>query len=204
MAKPKTISVQIDRYDDLGRALSPDGELSDAALQQVVQLAVSGWMSCLLGPMRYRSMTELYLAWIGELYATVWSDRDPRERDLFSRLGLPYGQAVYLARVLREQQSPLLRKRTLTVLRDVLERRTKEISDIIKKDSAQANVEYSVTMTKNARRELNILMAEEIEKGTVLRPLRTEGTMDEYVSLLVRAKDVEPLAKMVRAKLDTM
>ena len=169
--------------------------LSAAELGNLATMALDSWMRTLLGPSRPRSTTELYINWLRDIYEHHLTEELPSERRLFNNLDFPYGQAAYLARVLRELQSANLRMKALGELETTVKPRVVESKKWVKEGRGEERM--SMTVSKAARRELDVVLGTLIEAGTPVRPLKTEGTMGDYAAVLVVAADIANIASEV-------
>jgi hypothetical protein len=170
--------------------------LTDAQLEIIARLALDSWVDLFAGRKRYRSLTEQYLEWLESIYAHVLTEEEPRERRLFSQCHFPYGQAQYLARILREQQMGMWRKQALTTLSQVLSERVQEAKVWIKNERGEERMFFS--MSKGCRVELFLIMDSLLEAKTKgIGPIRTEGTMGSFVTLSLIASNVETVLNEV-------
>src|SRR5271157_2790090 len=108
-----TIKIPQDYYGDLIATFGSTGVLGDPDLAKLVTLALTQWTTFLLGKRRFRSITELYIDWFGRVFEDILPDEEPDERALVERMNLPYGQAAYIARVLRERDASKSRSKWL-------------------------------------------------------------------------------------------
>lgn len=195
----KSVTVQLseEQVKALTQALGPatDAELSDADLETLLSIAVASWSDTLFGGSRYRTITELYVSWLRDVYAKHLTEEEPTERRLFTRLGLPYGQAAYVARVLREGQPIMSRKRAVTNLDNALTSCLPKARQWVK--DRRGDERMNLTISKAARRELDAILSALVESGEEVNPLRGAGTMGDYVTILVVAGDIERLAEKV-------
>lgn len=195
----KTLKVTIaqDTLDRIFGALKKNGEakIDDADIESILTVAVKGWVEALLGPERPKSTTELYLWWLKEIYSSYLTAEDPSESRLFGAMGFPYGQAAYMVRVLREYQLPNTRRRALLGLEQALSIRLTEAKEWIKNKRGQEQMKF--TISKNSRRELELVLGALVASGREARPIRTEGTMGDYAVVLIQARDIEILSTEV-------
>jgi hypothetical protein len=170
--------------------------LTDAQLESIARLALDSWVDLFSGRKRYRSLTEQYLEWLESVYTEVLTEEEPRERRLFSQCHFPYGQAQYLARILREQQIGTWRKKALTTLRQLLSDRLKDAKDWIKDSRGVERMVFQ--MSKGCRVELHTIMDSLLEANTKgISPVRPEGTMGSFVALSLVASNVETVLNEV-------
>jgi hypothetical protein len=179
------ISDQIRR--DLVRVYGKDNE----QLRAVLSVAVSQWSATVFGRTRYRSLTELFLSWLGELMALNSAPLDLNERPLYETFNFPYGQAQYLSRVLRESQPALLRIKHLAELETTLEDRRAKAREWIADKRGEERLRLQ--LSKAAKRELDRLLGLLAKEGKPVQPLKVEGSLGDYVVVLLIAQDLEPL-----------
>lgn len=170
--------------------------LTDAQLEIIARLALDSWVNLFSGRKRYRSLTEQYLEWLDSIYTEVLTEEEPGERRLFSQCHFPYGQAQYLARILREQQIGTWRKKALRTLRQVLSDRVKEAKEWVKDSRGEERMVFQ--MSKGCRVELHAIMDSLLEADTKgISPVRPEGTMGSFVALSLVASNVETVLNEV-------
>jgi hypothetical protein len=195
----KKISIQLtqEQLDALGRAFatSPEGELAEAELESLIKIAVNSWIKTILGPSRYRTISELFISWLRDIYVEHLKKEYPSEKRLSTRLGFPYGQATYLCRVLSADQPFELRKKALSELLDKIGQQKAKAKEWIKKDRGDERIK--ITLSKPARRELDTILSSLVESNTSVQPARTEGSMRDYVTVLIVAGDLESIEKEV-------
>lgn len=196
----REINIQVSEIilNNLEKVFTTHGEASSGSLQmeEVLTVALEQWFSTIFGGRRYRSLTELYLEWLRELFAIPTTLVEPSEQILYSDFNFPYGQAAYLARVLRESQPRTLRIKFLDELRSVLQAREKEINEWIKDGRGEERL--TLQISKSARRELDYVLGSLAREGKAVHPLRTEGTLGDFVAVLVVAHDVSLLIERLR------
>jgi hypothetical protein len=133
------------------------GSLSEAerdrALKQFCQVAVKMQTEWIAGRARYRSLTDLNLQIVQELYETILPDEQPTPHALFNNFNLPYGQAAYLARVLAEKdiqkwRTAALKELALSVS-DLMDEK-KDVNDKVAKDTF-ARLEISVAAARELK-----------------------------------------------------
>lgn len=184
-----TLEVQNSTIENLGA--NPE-----AAAESLASLALRQWTSLIFGQTRYRSLTELYLDWLREIFSEIDGTSEPTQGLLYANLSFPYGQAEYLARVLREDQPIRLRLRFLAELEEVLEGRREEAEDWDQK--GRGTERMSIQISKSARRELDYLLGALIASGMTVYPTRSEGYMGDYLSLQIVAQDIPVLLERVK------
>jgi hypothetical protein len=198
----KTVSLTIttEDVDALNGAFGSSngsGPLSDSQLQTVAQLALIAWLDLFGGRKQFRSLTELQLHGLNKIYAELLVDEAPSETRLFSQLGFGYGQAVYLARVLRQQRNGAWRKQALVDLGDALGKRLDESKQWIKDGRGAERMNFIIS--KASRIELEIALGNLLGKGVLtLSPIRLEGRMGTHVSLTMVAEDLEQILGEVK------
>lgn len=170
--------------------------MTDAQLEVIARLALDSWVDLFSGRKRYRSLTEQYLEWLESVYTEVLTEEEPGERRLFSQCHFPYGQAQYLARILREQQIGTWRKKALRRLRQALSDRVKDAKDWVKDSRGEERMVFQ--MSKGCRVELYAIMDSLLEADTKgISPVRPEGTMGSFVALSLVASNVETVLNEV-------
>jgi hypothetical protein len=199
---PITLSQEHLEMIDKALRRSPTEQISDEDLSRLVNLGLKHWIDTLFGPKRYRTTTELFLDWLRDIYTTYLLDEDPNERRLFIRMGFPYGQAAYLARVLRYERPTTSRLRGLTQLRNELGKISKTAREWVKKN--RGDEKLNITITKAARLELDAILGELIQQGEPVHPIITAGTISDYQHILVMAEDVELIEGVVASILKSM
>ena len=202
MAGTPSITITSSRISELARVLKlpSDKPISRETLEAAVNLAFNSWLEVLLGPMRPRSVTELYLAWLRDLHRVLLPNDQPSERHLSVNCNFPYAQAAYLVRILRQEQPSTLRRIVLEELSRELSALSKAIKSI-KVDPDEPDQGKSVRLTKAARDELTRILGELCADGEAMRPVRTEGVMGDYVAILVPLHDVAVLLERVNRHL---
>jgi len=130
------ISLELDRavFESLASALRPNGNGSEKseAVAAFAQIALNELASWSAGTERHRTLTELYISRVEQLYVMLFPGEMPRATVLFNRSNLPHGQATYIARVLTEKELPLWRAKARLELRHGMEEQRQE---------AEANIE---------------------------------------------------------------
>jgi len=192
----KTFSVTLvpDQINALARALSRTEvyELSDEELEALISVAVRNWIDTLLGPRRFRTMTELYVAWLRDVYTRHLTDEEPNEGRLFTRLGFSYGQSSYIARVLLMEQPLTSRRRSIANLQQALLEAKEKVKDWEKKRLEEERVK--LVLSKASHKELDAIMdVLTMRRVDAVHPTRTEGNLGSFRVVLVIAADLEPL-----------
>src|SRR5712691_467473 len=103
----RTITITLS--DDQERILAacfgrPGAPLEVDKVQQVLRLSLDSWLGVFSGARRYRSLTELYLDWLEQIYATLLTAAKPTSTYLYQRLNFSFGAASYLTRVLLSKE----------------------------------------------------------------------------------------------------
>lgn len=195
--KTLKVTVSADTLEKLSIAFRKNGEegVTDKDIEAILAIAVRSWSNALLGPSRPRSVTELYLGWLKEIYSCHLTAEDPSEARLYGAFGIPYGQSVYMCRVLRESQLANFRRRAVSELKLALSDRLDEARQWMDDDRGEERMSFVIS--KNARRELGLVLGALAASGYQARPMRSEGTMGDYVSILLCARDIERLHQEV-------
>jgi hypothetical protein len=202
MAK-KTITIQLSEeqvadlqgaFESLTEAKPPN--LSADQFQSIAQLAAESWIDLVAGRNRYRSLTEQYLNWLDKIYAHVLTDEEPSERRLYTRLHFPYGQAQYLARILREQHLGSWRKRSLHQLRAELEAKRTDAKKFVKDGRGEEQV--ALNISKGSKVELDNILGTLVERRVQgISPVKTVGSMGSSVAVLIVASNIEPVIQEI-------
>jgi hypothetical protein len=195
----KTISLTLneEQADSLQSSFGGGAKvLTDGQFETIFRLAVESWIDLFAGTKRYRSLTEQYLEWLDSLYTEVLTEEEPSERRLFSQCHFPYGQAQYLARILREQQMGTWRRKALQTLKQLLSDRLKEAKEWINDSRGDERMVFQ--MSKGCRVELYTIMDSLLEANTKgISPVRPEGTIGSFVALSLVASNVETVLNEV-------
>ena len=193
--KTVTMTITTEDIDALNGAFgSPNGSgsLTDSQLQTVAQLALLSWLDLFSGRKQFRSLTELQLHGLNKIYTELLANEAPSETRLFSQLGFGYGQAVYLARVLRQQRTGAWRKQALADLSDTLGKRLDESKKWVKDGRGTERMNFIVS--KSSRIEIEIALGNLLDNSVLtLSPVKTEGRMGTHVSVTIVAADLEPI-----------
>ena len=195
----KTISLTLsaEQVDALQSSFAGQtSALSDEQFDTIVRLAVESWIDLFGGHKRYRSLTEQFLDWLDQIYSTVLKDEEPGERRIFGRFHFPYGQAQYLARILRDQHLGAWRRKALESLKGLLEPRHEEAKKWSKDGRGEERMVF--TVSKGARVELDGILGALSEANIPgVSPIRTEGTMGTHVSVSIVASNIPQLLNEV-------
>lgn len=169
-------------------AMAALGATTKAEVEAISRIAISQWLGILFGPTRPRTLTELYLDLLREIFTFNEGTVEPTQSHLYGALNFPFGQAGYLSRVLREDQPLQLRRRFLEELAEKLTDRRAEAEEWTKVGRGAERM--SLQVSKSARRELEHMMGTLIAGGQAVHPLRNEGYLGDYVSVQVVAEDI--------------
>src|SRR5262245_9306035 len=187
---------QVDALQASLRSLADGKPPNDEQFRVLVSLAVGSWIDWLSGRKRYRSVTEQSIDWLSSIYTQILPQEEPSESRLYTHFNLPYGQAQYLARVLRDQHQGVWRTKALTALRDSLKVRVDEARQWIKESRGEERMTFLIS--KGSRVELSSVLGTLAQRGTPgLSPVRPEGTMGSYSYVSVAAADVVPILKEI-------
>lgn len=192
------LTISQDLYDDLARAFSKDRPLTAEDFASLASLALEQWTDTLLGITRFHSMSELYAAWLRRLFPRLLPDADLDEKALVSRFNLPYGQAAYIARVLREEDTLAARRKWLDKLEAEFTKRLDEARQWVKDGRGEETMEFY--LHKYARRELGIILGRMLETGYPTRAIKTTATMGDYSVVQICAGDVERIVQQIAAE----
>ncbi|MEW6029547.1 MAG: hypothetical protein ACOYZ8_09825 [Chloroflexota bacterium] len=197
----KTFSVSIaqEQINALARGLSKTEiyNLSDKEIETLLSIAVHNWIDTLLGPRRFRTMTELYVAWLRDIHTRHLTDEEPNDIRLFTRLGFPYGQASYIARVLLMEQPLTTRQKSLSNLQTALTAALTRVKEN-KWNKEKLEIErVKITVSKGSRKELDAILDVLTKRGVNVHPTKIEGTMGSYQVILVIAADLQILVTEV-------
>jgi hypothetical protein len=195
-----SLTLTADQADSLQLSFGSGTKvLSDEQFNTIGRLALESWIDLFSGAKRYRSLTEQYLEWLGIIYTEVLTEEEPSERRLFSQCHFPYGQAQYLARILREQQMGMWRDKALQMLKQLLSDRLKEAREWVRNSRGEERMVFQ--MSKGARVELNTIIDSLLEANTKgISPVRPEGTMGSFIALSLAASNVEMVLKEVEKR----
>jgi hypothetical protein len=148
-----------DEQEELLRScFAADSKALPAETAQLIsEAALQSWIGIFSGKTKYRSLNELYLDWLEQIFNEIDPEAKPSQRYLFQRLNFSHGQAAYLTRVLLDKQNSRWREKAKVELRDVLVARKAEVDQIIK--AGQSYVQkLDFDLSKAARLELNLLL----------------------------------------------
>jgi hypothetical protein len=195
----KTISIVLsaEQADSLQASFGgATNVLSDDQFETIARLAMESWIDLFGGHKRYRSLTEQSLDWLDQIYSTVLKEEEPGERRIFGRLHFPYGQAQYLARILRDQHLGAWRRKALESLKGLFEARLEEAKKWMKDGRGEERMVF--TVSKGARVEVDGILGALSEANTPgVSPIRTEGSMGTHVSVTVVAANIPVLLNEV-------
>jgi hypothetical protein len=123
--------------------------------QAWLSLAAAAWLSWLSGEKRYNSLTEQYIDWIEKIYDHLLPlEEMPSVERLLNFFYMPYGQALYVTRVLNNRDTPRLHAQALEELKKALRDRKAEIDKL---GPALARQKYHIDMEKSAAIQLEII-----------------------------------------------
>jgi len=186
-----TLTISQEQVSELNSAFAKDGKLTDNELETLTSLALTAWSDTLLGTTRFRSMTELYINWLRDIFQQLLPDEDPDEKTLVTRLNLPYGQATYVARVLRDEDTMSSRKKWIVKLESALKDKMADARAWVKDGRGEESME--LYMHKYAYRELGIILSRLMEDGQAVRPVKSTATAGAFKFVLVCSADIEKL-----------
>ena len=186
-----TLTIAQEQVNELNSAFAKDGKLTDAELETLASLALAAWSDTVLGATRFRSMTELYINWLRDIFQQLLPDEDPDEKTLVTRLNLPYGQAGYIARVLRDEDTMSSRKKWVVKLEIALKDKLAEAKAWVKEGRGEESMEFY--LHKYAYRELGNILSKLLEGGQAVRPVKATATAGDYKFVLICSADVEKL-----------
>jgi hypothetical protein len=176
-------TVTITLSDDQERKLAACFGRADAPLEvdtvrQVVTLSLDAWLGVFSGARRYRSLTELYLDWLEQIYSSILTAAKPTSSYLYQRLNFSFGAASYLTRVLLSKEQSHWRDLARDEIRTVLLQREKEALEIIKeKGGSVKTLEFD--LSKAARVELGLLMEALSESGHRISAPQLRGSFGD-------------------------
>ena len=196
-----SFTVSAEQFDIIQASFAKSGvNIDDGEIDTLVHLALDSWLQTFAGHNRYRSLTEQYLDWLKQIYTTLLRDEEPSERRLFTQLNFPFGQAQYLARILRDQRLGAWRRKALESLKLALESRLEEAKKWIKE--ARGEERMLLTISKGARVELDSMLGTLSEANTAgISPMKHEGSMGTRVSISIVASNLPYLVTEVNKQL---
>jgi hypothetical protein len=149
----KKITIEL-LDEDLQAISTAFADLKDpqAAPVALAELAVHHFASWISGARRHRSLSEQYADWIQSLYERLLPDEAPSVYRLYNAFNMPYGQAQYIARVLREKSLKKWRLLAVKELKAALGVHRKAAADFEKK--GEADQMLAVRISKLANTEL--------------------------------------------------
>lgn len=163
-----------------------------------ISLGVKLWLETLMGYKRHRSITEMYINWIREIFNSFLINDAPDEKNLVSFFNIPYGQAAYISRVLREEDTLVARQKWLATLNKVLNERKEEAKTWREDNRGEELMEFR--LHKFVLKELEILMAKMIEDNHQIRPPRYVSKVSDYVFVNLHAAEVLQLIEFLNDK----
>lgn len=156
--KKHSLLIELDSamYDRLLSIICPDGnsDAKEEAANRFAGIAVEELLGWILGEKRYRSVTELQISWIEQIYLSLFPDKMPKATVLYNSFNIPYGQATYIARVLAEKDLPAWRGRARNELKSRLEDQKEEAKSNVDAGGQDRFVKRQITVTKLASLEL--------------------------------------------------
>jgi hypothetical protein len=186
----RTITITLS--DDQERILAacfgrPGAPLDVDKVQQVLTLSLDSWLGVFSGTRRYRSLTELYLDWLEQIYSTILTAK-PTSTYLYQRLNFSFGAASYLTRVLLSKEQSHWRDLARAEIRKALLEREKEALEIIKEKGGNVK-KLEFDLSKAARVELGLLLEALSESGHRVSPPHVVGSFGDraIVSLAAAA-----------------
>jgi hypothetical protein len=138
-----TVDLNDEQIAFLLRALDWPEEKRDELAQAWLLLADEAWVSWLSGGKRYTSLSEQYTDWIEKIYNRFLPDDPPSVDRLSNSFNVPYGQAQYMARVLKERNTAEWRDKALTELKERLSEKEKKITSEEWRDVDKADINMS-------------------------------------------------------------
>jgi hypothetical protein len=191
----RTISITLS--DDQERVLAacfghPGAPLDVDKVQQVLTLSLDSWLGMFSGTRRYRSLTELYLDWLEQIYATVLTAAKPTSTYLYQRLNFSFGAASYLTRVLLSKEQSHWRDLARAEIRKALLEREKEALEIIKEKGGNVK-KLEFDLSKAARVELGVLLESLSERGERVSPPQVVGSFGDRAIVSLSAAAVPML-----------
>lgn len=176
------IAAAFDRQDD-----------REAACTTFVGIAtrhMQGWIS---GDRRYRSLTEQYAEWIEDFYRELLSaDEVPDAARLYNSFNVPYGQASYIARILKNKALTQWRRKARQELRDKLA----AVRDQAKRNTEKKDGDrmISLSMTSTAGLEMEQVFTAAYKHDGTLTPPVIKGRTMGMVTMEFRSEDIEKLS----------
>jgi hypothetical protein len=167
----------------------PGAPLDADKVQQVLTLSLDSWLGVFSGTRRYRSLTELYLDWLEQIYSSILTAAKPTSTYLYQRLNFSYGAASYLTRVLLAKEQSHWRELARAEIRKALQEREKEALEIIKEKGGNVK-KLEFDLSKAARIELGILLEALSESGQKVSPPQVVGSFGDRVVVSLAAAAV--------------
>lgn len=115
----KLPKVEVNVSDELLRRIS--GAIPEEAVPDLIEAALTEWVSWLDGSFRPMSISELEMRRVFELYDRILVDEVPSAERLGELLELPMGRARYVMQNLAYRHGGLLRRRRSRTILDALE-----------------------------------------------------------------------------------
>jgi len=159
-------------------------ETLEKLAQASLQLAAQAWLLWLSGEKRYNSLTDQYIDWIEKIYDRLLPlEEMPSVERLLNFFYLPYGQALYITRVLNNRDTPRLQAQALNELKKALRDRK---GDMDKLGPALDKQKYSIDMDKSAAIQLEII-AKNLwrESSNEVDLPRRSGTCSDLVTMAI-------------------
>lgn len=173
----------------------PGQKITEQEIKRLLSLAIKQWCEILLQSKRSRSLTDLYLTMLRDIYAELLTEEAPSDARLFGRMNFPFGQSQYLVRVLLEDQPVIIRQKAVSDLEAELAKKSTMAKEWIKKDKGTDRMSFNIS--RESYRELDIVMGTLVENGDVISPARKDGVMGKFYSVLLAAQDLETIIKAV-------
>jgi hypothetical protein len=152
LAKGGVKKITIDLAgEDIDAIVAAFGHLEDpqAAPAALAEIAVHHFASWISGARRHRSLSEQYTDWIGSLYERLLPDEAPSVYRLYNAFNLPYGQAQYIARVLREKSLRRWRELAVKELKAALAQHKREAAEFEKNSEPDQMIAVRISRLAN-------------------------------------------------------
>jgi hypothetical protein len=185
----RTVSLALTSAQEqaLQACFSPDGAPLDAAkVEQLLELSLQSWLDVFTGAQRYRSLSELYLDWLAQIFTVILPDSKPTTSYLYQRLNFPHGMALYLCRVLLAKGQSRWRDLARAEIEDALQARIDEARAAVDDKQGQTT-KIELTLSKAARMELGLLLDAVSEHGERVSPPQLIGTYSDRAVVSVTA-----------------
>jgi hypothetical protein len=111
-------AIRLNIVQAFGPFENDEEERTIIKINQIAFKAFTDWFS---GNKRYRTLTELYIDWVEQVYLNLFPDNEaPSAERIYDSLNMPFGQASYISRVLASKTQIRWRQIANAELRETL------------------------------------------------------------------------------------